>query len=90
MTRKPERPVRTVQVVVPGEDTKATMRAFTTRDFLALRRGDTSDLVTIDLTLAAVVDFPGDPLDLPLEDLLTVTTNWIAAVADAIVPPPNA
>lgn len=88
--QKPDVPVRTVEVPIPNTDATATMKRFNTRDYLRLRRGDLDDLATIDMTLGAIVDFPGDPLDLPVEDLLALTERWVAAVTEVVVPPPTA
>jgi hypothetical protein len=85
-----DQPVRTVEVVIPGRTEKATFRRFNTRDFLALRRGNLSDVETIDMTLEAIIEYPGDPLDLPVEDLLAMTANWIAAMTEVAVPPQTA
>jgi hypothetical protein len=91
--RAPKSPgIRPVVVPIPGDRGTATMRAFTAREFIAMRKGTMSDVEIMEMTAGAVIRMPDglDPLDLPPEDLLGLTANWLEAKKDEVVPPPSA
>lgn len=66
-----------------------TMRRFTTRDFLAVGKGDLDPLQMIELTLHAIVEYlPGkDPLDLDPEQVPDILDAWISAAKEVAFPP---
>lgn len=89
MTRKqPD----TLDVEVPGGRGTIKMRQFTSREYIAMKRGEYDDIAIMEMTAAAVTDYlPGkDPLDLPPETLLELAAAWIAARTELALPPPKA
>lgn len=97
MTKKAE-PV--LSVAVPGDRGTIKMRQFTAREYIAMKRGELvamkrgkmDEVALMELTVAAIIEYlPGrDPWDLPPEDLLGLTGNWLAAKLDDVIPPVTA
>ena len=92
MTRKLPNPDPSLTVEVPGGRGHITMRPFTSREFIAMKRGDFDEVALMEMTIAAVVEYlPGkDPLDLPPLILLALTSAWIAVGMEEAVSPPTA
>lgn len=76
----------TVSVELDGQT--FTMRRFTTRDFITIRKGEMDDVALIEVICAAVVEGP-DPLDLPLEQTFDLLSRWMEAQTASAVPPPT-
>ena len=92
MTKKPPSPDPSLTVEVPGGRGRITMRPFTSREFIAMKRGDFDEVALMEMTIAAVVEYlPGkDPLDLPPLVTLGLATAWLDAGMEEAVPPPTA
>ena len=92
MTRKLPNPDPSLTVEVPGGRGRITMRPFTTREYIAMRRSDFNDVELMEMTIAAVVEYlPGkDPLDLPPLVCLGLATAWLDAGMEEAVSPPTA
>lgn len=90
MTRKPVPDARHLSVPVAGG--VITMRQFSSREYIAMRRGEYQDVDLMEMTVAAIVEYlPGqDPLDLPPDELLGLTAAWIEARKEQAIPPPTA
>lgn len=88
MTRKPA--PDTIDVIMPFGTVR--MRQFTSREYIAMKRGEYADIQLMEMTADAVIDFPSgkDPLGLPPETLLELTAEWIAARTATALPPPTA
>lgn len=86
-TRRAQEPL---DVAVPGGT--ITMRPFSSREYLAMRKGDYNDVQMMEMTVEAIVTYlPGeDPWDLPPEGLLAITKAWLDARRDVAVPPQTA
>lgn len=82
----------TVRVEVPGGRGTITMRPLTSKEYIAIRRGEVDDVGLLEMTASAVVEYlPGqDPLDLPPVDLAELASNWIEAIGERAVPPATA
>lgn len=78
---------QTVTVEYGGQTYR--MRRFTTRDYVALRKGDMDDLAVIESVCAAVIEGP-DPMDLPVEQTLELLTAWMNAMSESALPPATA
>lgn len=90
-TTKAAAPARLLTVPAPGGGT-IQMRQFTSRQFVAMRRGEMDEIALMEMTVAAIDKYlPGqDPWDLPPDVLLNLTAAWISAKLDDVLPPETA
>lgn len=78
-----------IDVSLPRDGGTVRMRRMvSTREYLAFRKGQDEQIA--ELTLAAIVDCPVDPLDLPFVDLFKLAEAWVERSMDDAVPPPTA
>ena len=76
---------------VPFNGRVIEMRKFTSREYVAIRKGDLDDVALIEMTLGAVVKDPaGDPWDLGPAEVSSLLAAWMEAATEAALPPETA
>lgn len=88
--RKKAAPTRTLRVRLEGdlEGHEVVMRAFTTADYIRIRRGDLDDVALLEMTLAGVIDSTFDDVrTLEPKHVLAILDKWVDAQREEALPP---
>ena len=88
--RKKPAPTRTLRVALGGdlEGHEVVMRAFTTADYIRIRRGDLDDVALLEMTLAGVIDSTFDDVHaLEPKHVLAILDKWVDAQREEALPP---
>lgn len=82
-------PTRTLHVRLTGdlEGHEVVMRAFTTADYIRIRRGDLDDVALLQMTLDGVIDSTfSDVNALEPKHVLAILDGWVDAQREEAVP----